>query len=81
MALDLGLTTHHLLSAMDGVVDDAIDRAMAVPAADTAFRTAAVGRSPYISAALAPRACSAAARRRRFPTTGRPSPWTAPIST
>ena len=60
MALDLGLTTHQLLSALDGVVDnaltrgqrldDAIDRALSVPAADAAFRTAAVGRRPYISA-------------------------------
>ena len=60
MALDLGLTTHQLLSALDGVVDnaltrgrrldDAIDRALTVPADDAAFRTAAVGRRPYISA-------------------------------
>lgn len=44
MALDLGRTTHQLLSALDGVVDDAvarnqrlddaIDRAIDVPAAD-----------------------------------------------
>ena len=60
MALDLGLTTHQLLSALDGVVDaavargrrldDAIDRALSIPADDAAFRTAAVGRRPYISA-------------------------------
>ena len=60
MALDLGLTTHQLLSAMDGVVDsavargrrleDAIDRAITVPADEAASRTAAVGRRPYISA-------------------------------
>ena len=60
MALDLGLTTHQLLSVMDGVVndaiargrrlDDAIDRALAVPADEAVFRTAAVGRRPYISA-------------------------------
>ena len=60
MALDLGLTTHQLLSAMDGVVndavtrgrrlDDAIGRAISVPADDAAFRTAAVGRRPYIPA-------------------------------
>ena len=60
MALDLGLTTDQLLSAMDGVVDDAIDRgrrlgdtidrALSVPADEAAFRTAAVGRRPYISA-------------------------------
>ena len=60
MALDLGLTTHQLLSALDGVVDstvargrrldNAIDRALSVPADDAAFRTSAVGRRPYISA-------------------------------
>lgn len=60
MALDLGLTTHQLMSAMDGVVDsavargrrlsDAIDRARTVPADEATFRTAAVGRRPYISA-------------------------------
>ena len=60
MALDLGLATHQLLSAMDGVVDaavtrgrrldDAIDRALPVPADAAALRTAAVGRRPYISA-------------------------------
>ncbi|MDE2814772.1 MAG: DNA double-strand break repair nuclease NurA [Gemmatimonadota bacterium] len=60
MALDLGLTTHQLLSALDGVVDDAIARnqrlddaiarASSAPADDAAFRTAAVGRRPYISA-------------------------------
>ena len=60
MALDLGLATHQLLSALDGVVDDAvargrrlddtIDRALSVPANEAAFRTAAVGRRPYISA-------------------------------
>ena len=64
MALDLGLTTHQLLSAMDGVVDDAIDRgrrlgdtidrALSVPADEAAFRTAAVGRRPYISARTGP---------------------------
>ena len=60
MALDLGLTTHQLLSTLDGVVndattraqrlDDAIDRGLDVPADEVAFRTAAVGRRPYISA-------------------------------
>ena len=64
MALDLGLTTHQLLSTLDGVVsdlrtraqriDDAIDRASAIPAAEAAFRTAAVGRRPYISARTGP---------------------------
>ena len=63
MALDLGLTTHQLLSVLDGVVDaaargrrldDAIDRALSVPVDDAAFRTAAVGRRPYISARTCP---------------------------
>ena len=64
MALDLGLTTHQLLSALDGVasdaltraqrLDDAVDRALAVPADEAAFRTAAVGRRPYISARTGP---------------------------
>ena len=56
MTLDLGLTTRQLLSARDGVapniqsrrrrLDDAIDRALAVPAGAAAGRTAAVGRRP-----------------------------------
>ncbi len=64
MALDLGLTTYQLLSALDGValdiqgrsqrLDNAIDRALAVSADEAAFRTAAVGRCPYISARTGP---------------------------
>ena len=64
MAPDLGLTTRQLLSAMDGVADgavtrghrlaDAIDRALTMPADESAFRTAAVGRRPYISARTGP---------------------------
>ena len=64
MALDLGLTTYQLLSALDGLapniqsrrrrLDDAIDRALAVPAGGAAFRTAAVGRRPYIAARTGP---------------------------
>ena len=64
MALDLGLTTCQLLSALDGLapniqsrrrrLDDAIDRALAVPAGGAAFRTAAVGRRPYIAARTGP---------------------------
>ena len=64
MALDLGLTTYQLLSALDGLapniqsrrrrLDDAIDRALAVPADEAAFRTAAVGRRPYIAARTGP---------------------------
>ena len=64
MALDLALTTYQLLSALDGLapniqsrsrrLDDAIDRALAVPAGGAAFRTAAVGRRPYIAARTGP---------------------------
>ena len=64
MALDLGLTTHQLLSTLDGVVsgahtraqslDDAVDRALDIPTDQAAFRTAAVGRRPYISARTGP---------------------------
>ena len=64
MALDLGLTTHQLLSTLDGVVNDAttrahrldgaVDRALDVPDDEAAFRTAAVGRRPYISARTGP---------------------------
>ena len=64
MALDLGLTTYQPLSALDGVapniqsrrrrLDDAIDWALAVPADEAAFRTAAVGRRPYIAARTGP---------------------------
>ncbi len=60
MALNLDLTTHQLSSALDGVardihtrgqrLDDAIERALTVPSGEAAFRTAAVGRRPYISA-------------------------------
>ena len=49
MALDLGLATHQLLSALDDVVldirarnqrlNDAIDRSVAVPADKASFRT------------------------------------------
>ena len=64
MALDLALTTCQLLSALDGLapniqsrrrrLDDAIGRALAVPADEAAFRTAAVGRRPYIAARTGP---------------------------
>ena len=64
MALDLGLTTHQLLSTLDGVVsnahsrgqrlDDAVERAGAISTDEAAFRTAAVGRRPYISARTGP---------------------------
>ena len=64
MALDLGLATRQLLSALDGVADavrdhghrltDTLERAQTVPADQAAFRTAAVGRRPYISARTGP---------------------------
>ena len=60
MALDLGQTVHQLLPALDGLalasrtrgqrLDAAIDRALTLPADEATFRTAAVGRRPYISA-------------------------------
>ena len=83
MALDLGFTTHQLLSAMDGVVDaavargrrldDAIDRALTVPADESAFRTAAVGRRPYISA----RTGSRGPAGQHIPAGSFPKDWTA----
>ena len=64
MALDLGLTTHQLLFAMDGVaasvrshgdrLSQTLDRARAISADEAAFPTAAVGRRPYISARTGP---------------------------
>ena len=64
MALGLGLTPHQLLSTLDGVVDssvarghrlnDAVDHALEIPTDEAAFRTAAVGRRPYISARTGP---------------------------
>ena len=64
MALDLGLTTHQLLSTLDGVLsnahsrsqrlDDAVERALDVPDDEASFRTAAVGRRPYISGRTSP---------------------------
>ena len=91
MALDLGLTTRQLLSAMDGVADavrnhgdrlaQTLERACSVPADEAAFRTAAVGRRPFISTPPDPRACWIASRRRWFPRIGPPSQWTVPTST
>ena len=64
MALDLGLTTHQLLSALDGValdirsrgqrLNEAIDWALTVPAAAAVFRTAAARRRPHIPARAGP---------------------------
>ena len=66
MALDLGLTTHQMLSTLYGMVsdahtrgqrlDDAVERALEVPTDEAAFRTAAVSRRPYISACTGPEA-------------------------
>ena len=92
MALDLGLTTYQLLSVLDGLapniqsrsrrLDDAIDRALAVPADEGAFRTAAVGRRPYIAARTGPESLlGSPGYRPRFPRTGPRCPWTAPTST
>ena len=59
MALDLGLTTRQLLSAMDGVADAVRDHgdrltgtlegARSVPADEAAFRAAAVCRRPLLA--------------------------------
>ena len=64
MALDLGLTTRQLISAMDGVADavrnhgdrltGTLERACSVLPDEAAFRTAAAGRRPYISARTGP---------------------------
>ena len=82
MALDLGLTFRQLRSALDGVVsaaatrgqrlDDATDRAFAVPPDAAASRTAAVGRRPDISARSGPE-CLLANR----PRPEVPGDWTA----
>ena len=64
MALDLGLTTHQLLSALDDValasqtraqrLNHTLERGLNIPADAAAFRTAAVGRRPYIAARTGP---------------------------
>ena len=64
MALDLGLTTHQLLSTMDGVAAsvrshgdrqaETVERAQIVPYGDADGRTAATGRRCYISARTGP---------------------------
>ena len=89
MALDLGLTTRQLLSALYDValasrtqrLNDTLARGLNRSADAAARRTAAVGRRPYLSARTGPEACWAAGRRRRFPRTGPRCPWTAPTST
>ena len=72
--LDLGLTTHQLLSAMDGVaalvrnhgvrLTGTLQRARIVPPDGAAFRTAAVGRRPYISARTGPEGLPASISKR-----------------
>lgn len=82
MALDLGLTTHQLLSALDGVVSDAatrsrqlsdtLERGLSVSADAAATRTEAVGRRPYISARTGPEGLLAS-----IPPPEVPRDWTA----
>ena len=82
MALDLGLTTRQLISAMDGVADavrnhghrlaQTLERARSVSADEAAFRTAAVGRRPYISARTGPEGLLD-----NIPPPGVPQDWTA----
>ena len=67
MALDLGLTTHQPLSAMDGVADavrdhddqttETLEHVQSIPADEVTFRTAAVGRRPHTSARTDTRCC------------------------
>ena len=64
MALDLGLTTRLLLSALDDValasrtraqrLADTLERGLSISADAAARRTAAVGRRPYLSARIGP---------------------------
>ena len=64
MALDLGLTTRQLLSALDDValasrtraqrLADTLERGLSISADAAARRTAAVGRRPYLSARIGP---------------------------
>ena len=91
MALDLGITTYQLLSALDGVapdiqsrrrrLDDAIDRALAVPPGEAAFRTAAVGRRPYIAARTGPEGLLDNRPPPEVPQDWTACPWMAPTST
>ena len=76
MALDQGLTTHQLLSALDGAVLDArtyaqrlgdtIDRTLTVSTDAPTFRTAVVGRRP----------CNLRPHRPRGPAGSHPTPGT-----
>ena len=82
MALDLGLTTHQLLSALDSVtqgavsrtqrLSDTLERGLRVSAVAAASRTAAVGRRPYISARTGPEGLLAS-----IPPPEVPCDWTA----
>ena len=87
----LGLTTQRLLAILGSAaleiqarnqrLDDAIERALTVSSDEAAFRTAVVGRRPYISARTGPRACWAAVLRPNVPKIGPRCPWTVPTST
>ena len=91
MALDLGLTTYQLLSALDSLapdiqsrrqrLDDAIDRALTISTDAAAFRTASVGRRPYIAARTGPESLLGSQPPPQIPQAGPRCPWTAPTST
>lgn len=82
MALDFGQTTHQLMAAMDGVVSatrsrrqrfaDTIDRAWAVSADESAHRTSASERRPFIVARTGPEGLLDA-----IPPSAAPTRWTA----
>ena len=83
MALDLGLTTRQLLSALDDValasrthaqrLNDTLARGLNRSADAAARRTAAVGRRPYISARTGPEGLLGSLR----PPPDVPQDWTA----
>ena len=80
MALDLGLSTRHLLSALYDValasrthaqrLNDTLARGLNRSADAAARRTAAVGRRPYLSARTGLEGCWALALRRTCPRAG-----------
>ena len=82
MALDLGLTTRQLLSALDDValasrtraqrLADTLERGLSISADAAARRTAAVGRRPYLSARIGPEGLLASC-----PPPDVPQDWTA----
>ena len=91
MVVYLGLTTHQLLSTPDGVVShartrahrlyDAVDHAFDIPTDEAAFAPQRWDAGPTSPPAPVLKGRWAASRRRRFPRTGSPCPWTAPTST